>query len=192
MWNWFQVNDTEQLRRQVNIGSGNCLVPSGNKPLPEPMLAQFYDHTSVNGALCAKTVSNYQQNAHSELKLCQNIVKYLRGYSDDYLHKNYLSSYLDLACTLIASPDISSTVNKPPVVAILTMIDNLILHTFTVNIHTDIDFEGVHFFRKITLISNVATTSPDTAQTFVDMHAVQTRPTPPCCHHQWWNQLNEA
>ena len=27
---------------QVNIGSGNGLVPSGNKPLPEPMLTQIY------------------------------------------------------------------------------------------------------------------------------------------------------
>ena len=27
---------------QVNIGSGNGLVPSGNKPLPEPMLTQTY------------------------------------------------------------------------------------------------------------------------------------------------------
>ena len=26
----------------VNIGSGNDLVPSGNKPLPEPMLIQIY------------------------------------------------------------------------------------------------------------------------------------------------------
>ena len=25
----------------VNIGSGNGLVPSGNKPLPEPMLTQM-------------------------------------------------------------------------------------------------------------------------------------------------------
>ena len=25
---------------QVNIGSGNGLVPSGNKPLPEPMLTK--------------------------------------------------------------------------------------------------------------------------------------------------------
>ena len=28
---------------KVNIGSGNGLVPSGNKPLPEPMLIMFYD-----------------------------------------------------------------------------------------------------------------------------------------------------
>ena len=26
----------------VNIGSGNDLVPSGNKPLPEPMLTQIH------------------------------------------------------------------------------------------------------------------------------------------------------
>ena len=26
----------------VNIGSGDGLVPSGNKPLPEPMLTQIY------------------------------------------------------------------------------------------------------------------------------------------------------
>ena len=25
-----------------NIGSGNALVPSGNKPLPEPMLTQIH------------------------------------------------------------------------------------------------------------------------------------------------------
>ena len=28
--------------RYVNIGSGNGLVASGNKPLPEPMLTQIY------------------------------------------------------------------------------------------------------------------------------------------------------
>ena len=34
----------------VNIGSGNGLVPSGNKPLPEPMLAQIIpDHTASLG-----------------------------------------------------------------------------------------------------------------------------------------------
>ena len=27
----------------VNIGSGNGLIPSGNKLLPEPMLTKFYD-----------------------------------------------------------------------------------------------------------------------------------------------------
>ena len=27
---------------KVNIGPGNGLVPSGKKPLPEPMLTKFY------------------------------------------------------------------------------------------------------------------------------------------------------
>ena len=30
------------LTNKVNIGSGNGLVPSGNKPLPDPMLIQFH------------------------------------------------------------------------------------------------------------------------------------------------------
>ena len=28
--------------KSVNIGSGNGMVPSGNKPLPGPMLTQIY------------------------------------------------------------------------------------------------------------------------------------------------------
>ena len=36
------VNATEHLFWQVNIGSGNGLVLSSNKPLPEPMLTQIY------------------------------------------------------------------------------------------------------------------------------------------------------
>ena len=37
------VNATESHKCEVNIGSGNDLVPSGNKPLPEPMLTQIID-----------------------------------------------------------------------------------------------------------------------------------------------------
>ena len=37
-----QVNATEHLCWEVNIGSGNGLVLLGNKPLPEPILAQIY------------------------------------------------------------------------------------------------------------------------------------------------------
>ena len=33
----------------VNIGSGNGLVPSGNKPLPEPMLTQICHHMASLG-----------------------------------------------------------------------------------------------------------------------------------------------
>ena len=35
---WMSLDFTDA----VNIGSGNGLVPSGSKPLPEPMLTQIY------------------------------------------------------------------------------------------------------------------------------------------------------
>ena len=41
-WNYSHVNVTEHLWLEVNMGSGNGLVPSGNKPLPEPMLTDLY------------------------------------------------------------------------------------------------------------------------------------------------------
>ena len=42
-WNLSHVilNQILVIDGQVNIGSGNGLVPSGNKPLPEPMLTQI-------------------------------------------------------------------------------------------------------------------------------------------------------
>ena len=38
LWNCYQMNGTIPHWSFVNIGSGNGLVPSGNKPLPEPVL----------------------------------------------------------------------------------------------------------------------------------------------------------
>ena len=38
LWNCFQVNATTHHWSIVNIGSGNGLMLSGNKPYPEPML----------------------------------------------------------------------------------------------------------------------------------------------------------
>ena len=43
MWNCSQVDATRPHWWWLNIGSGNGLVLSGTKPLPEPMLAKFYD-----------------------------------------------------------------------------------------------------------------------------------------------------
>ena len=40
-WNCPNMNVTRLHWWSVNIGSGNCLVPSGNKPLPEPKLTQI-------------------------------------------------------------------------------------------------------------------------------------------------------
>ena len=36
------MNTTEPFWKEVDIGSGNGLVLSGSKPLPEPMLTQIY------------------------------------------------------------------------------------------------------------------------------------------------------
>ena len=36
------------LTIDVSIGSGNGLAPSGNKPLPEPMLTQIYVAKCLN------------------------------------------------------------------------------------------------------------------------------------------------
>ena len=36
-----KINATGPYLRWVNIGSGSGLVPSGNKPLPEPMLTKI-------------------------------------------------------------------------------------------------------------------------------------------------------
>ena len=41
LWNCPNMNVTGLCWWSVNIGSGNGLVPSGNKPLPEPMLTQI-------------------------------------------------------------------------------------------------------------------------------------------------------
>ena len=42
LWKCPQVIVTGPHWWYINIGSGNGLVPSGTKPLPEPMLTQFY------------------------------------------------------------------------------------------------------------------------------------------------------
>ena len=40
---YFDMNDIEASCWQFNIGSGDDLVPSGNKSLPEPMLTKVHD-----------------------------------------------------------------------------------------------------------------------------------------------------
>ena len=53
---------------QINIGSGNGLVPSGNKPLPEPMLTQDLCHHMAS--LGHNVLSYLHQN---NVKQWQNI-----------------------------------------------------------------------------------------------------------------------
>ena len=47
--NHSQVNSTEPHLRDVDIGSGNGLVPNSTKPLSEPMLIKFKLSYSVTG-----------------------------------------------------------------------------------------------------------------------------------------------
>ena len=47
LWNCPQVNARRPLPWLVNIGSGNGLVPSGNKPLPEPILTRSMSPYSI-------------------------------------------------------------------------------------------------------------------------------------------------
>ena len=42
LWNCSQMNITEPHWWWINIGSDNGLVPSGNKPIHEPMLTQVF------------------------------------------------------------------------------------------------------------------------------------------------------
>ena len=49
LWNYPNMNVTGLHWWSVNIGSGNGLVPSGTKPLPEPMLTQICRHMASLG-----------------------------------------------------------------------------------------------------------------------------------------------
>ena len=42
LWSCSKVNATELHWWDINIDSGNGLVPAGTRPLPEPMLTQIY------------------------------------------------------------------------------------------------------------------------------------------------------
>ena len=49
LWNCFQVISKKSHYWQLNIGSANGLVPSGNKPLLEPMLTETCQHLASPG-----------------------------------------------------------------------------------------------------------------------------------------------
>ena len=58
MWNCSQVNATRPHWWLVNIGSGNGLVPSGNTPLPEPILTQRVNLLEWHPAMLCNTLSH--------------------------------------------------------------------------------------------------------------------------------------
>ena len=67
-WNYSQMIATEPPLWEVNIGSGNGLVPSGNKPFSGPMLIQIYVTTWHHKA----TMTLYQLNT---LKIGKKVSK---------------------------------------------------------------------------------------------------------------------
>ena len=69
LWNHSQLNATRSHWYLVNIGSGNGLVLSGNKPLPEPMLTDLYCHMTSLG--------------HNELNQYTGNIKF---YSQNYIN----------------------------------------------------------------------------------------------------------
>ena len=58
------MNVTEYIWWQVHNGSGNGLVPSGNKPLAEPMLTQFYV-----AIWCHKVTMSYAKSEYEIKKI---------------------------------------------------------------------------------------------------------------------------
>ena len=57
LWNYPKVNGTRPYCWLVNIGSGNGLVPSGTKPLSEPMMTQIYvNMVSIGHNECIVTI----------------------------------------------------------------------------------------------------------------------------------------
>ena len=62
LWNCPNMNVTGLHWWSVSIGSGNGLVPSGNKPLPEPMLTQICRHMASLGL--NELISKYDLYKH--------------------------------------------------------------------------------------------------------------------------------
>ena len=67
-----EANATRHHWWSVNTGSGNGLVPSGNKPLPEPMLTQIYQKLTLSASL----ILQYVNGLPVEIRLCNEIVAF--------------------------------------------------------------------------------------------------------------------
>ena len=70
-----QLNTTEPYWWQVNIGSGNGLVPSGNKPLPAPMLSQTMLQFAVCHQASVPTEFNQSVPHHNKVKTVCKILR---------------------------------------------------------------------------------------------------------------------
>ena len=82
LWNCPQVNAPRTHWWSVNIGSGNGLVPSCNKPLPEPMLTKICHYMSPL--------------SHDELKCISDVSSTLL-WAHTYIHCSWIMYSTD--CT---------------------------------------------------------------------------------------------
>ena len=73
LWNCPNMNVTGLHWWSVNIGSGDGLVPSGNKPLPEPMLTQI----SVRHHWCAQWLCTEQHLGKNIIHIMTKIINVL-------------------------------------------------------------------------------------------------------------------
>ena len=66
LWNCPQMNFRRPPWWLVNIGSGNGLVPPGNKPLPEPLLTQVYGITRPQCLMSKHVFFSNQGDIHGD------------------------------------------------------------------------------------------------------------------------------
>ena len=78
LWNYSQVNATEHIRWQVNIGSSNGFVLSGTRPLPEPMLT--CDRSSPRSMLSYGVTRTQSVNYCVPIVQCQGMIWHANTY----------------------------------------------------------------------------------------------------------------
>ena len=71
LWIFYQVNATTPHWSLVNSGSGNGLVPSGNKPLPEPCWPRSLSPYDVTSPQWVKDVHQSQRQSWDIILECQ-------------------------------------------------------------------------------------------------------------------------
>ena len=71
-----QMNATGLNFQYVNIGPGDGLVPSGNKPLPEPLLIQVFVATWRHLATINLIYANQSNVQNDVFVLCKHMINW--------------------------------------------------------------------------------------------------------------------
>ena len=85
------MNINEPYWWDINIGPGNGLVPSGNKPLPEPMLTQIYGVTRPQWVYVVT-----DEGCHQQPMVTEKVTKKEMFSSKSILYTNYSRIYIDI------------------------------------------------------------------------------------------------